>query len=764
MNDQNTSTTAPIVGLPTTSTPPAGSTTTTSPTTSGTSATAPITSASTAPTPPVVVPSSTAGTSTTSAFNNTTSASQQALLTLTGGKTSDALNNYNTSASNETGLINEYLGEGADQAAQEKAAGTPQLQAAAASLNTQYLTTQETYNNQYAAILNDSSMSTDEQARAVESLQQKNGLALSNVGIQAALASNNYTNAETIIQHSIQLKYAPLQDAIQYGMNFVNNNKDLLTTAETNQFNAQIGVQQQTYTQGTFYSQLNATTNLSMIQDATANKAPADVINSMQSLIASGADAGQVAAAGGQYLSKGNYSYQFNPSTGQFSLINSNTGLAADGTPAGSSPVTYDPTDPSSATTVNAPGGGQYDFSTYATDPQYGLKINAGVSTIVSKVGQITSPALMQAAISTLAPNSTLNGADAYSAAMSADMDPTVFAAQLQQESLCGSSSVASQDNNFTGVTYTGSPAQLGAGITQGSARPASEGGYYAKFATPQDGLNYGAKVSAGDYKNPPAANAPGQTPTIQSKIQAITQVKSQLPANISGAVSYINSTGDGYIDMSKVQDLPGFPAGSGAAQALSYAKALGLTPLNADQVSAIQDYDTAMQKVNTLQDQWNAVAPGGVLGRAGADATDPFSMALDTKTGQALVAYNSNAAAALSTFNSITGSKRLSSFSTDLSEAALPTTPRLGWFDTGSNGDTTADGNKKLDNLRNDLNDSLKSIIPSTSGAPLSSDLSSTPLPTAGTEMTVGTGAAAITYKYNADGSATVVSVGASQ
>ncbi len=82
---------------------------------------------------------------------------------------------------------------------------------------------------------------------------------------------------------------------------------------------------------------------------------------------------------------------------------------------------------------------------------------------------------------------------------------------------------MATNNNNPGGITYTGSSKQIAAGMTQGTARP--EGGYYAKFSNMQDGLNYQAKLIS-DSKVTPPANTPGQTPTIQQKIQSVQDIK----------------------------------------------------------------------------------------------------------------------------------------------------------------------------------------------------------------------------------------------
>ena len=682
--------------------------------------------------------------------------SQNALLNTTDTNLQSATDTYNQDKTTTQNLMNQYLGMGADQTAQEQAAGVPGLMTNANSLTQQYNAAQATYNSQYNSIQNDPTMTIAQRSQAIDSLQQQHGYNLTNIGIQQSIAQNDYNNAENLIQHQITIKYGALANTISYQQQFLAQDQTILSANESQSFQANLAVQQQMYTQQTYYAQLNASTGMSMIQTAAANKAPQSTIDSMSSLIASGASAGEIASAGGQYLSDGSYSYQFNPSTQQFSLINSKTGLSADGTSPTTSSITQpivNLSDPSSSSIVNTPSGQQFDLSGYATDPQNGLKVQTATSTIVSQVGQINSPQSAQAAISTFAPTSTLTGTQLYNAATSNGIDPTFFAAQIKQESLFGTSNIATADNNFGGITYTGSASQKAAGATQGTARPTSEGGFYAHFPNVAAGLDYQAQL-LNQYKVAPPANTPGQTPTIQQSIQNVQTIKNELPSNISSGVSYINSTGDGYIDLSKVTDLPGYPAGSAQTQAESYAKTYGLAVLNSTQVGAVQDYDTAMQNINLIQNEWNTVAPQSLLGSV-ADATlNPISQFFQTSSGVSQIKYKSNIASAISTLNAITGSKRLSSFSASVSENSLPVLPGdVGGLFSSQKGDTLASGNAKIDNLKANLNSSLTAIIPQSKGAPLSTSLPSTPVPKVGDVVQVN----GVSVMVNADGSLTV-------
>lgn len=65
---------------------------------------------------------------------------------------------------------------------------------------------------------------------------------------------------------------------------------------------------------------------------------------------------------------------------------------------------------------------------------------------------------------------------------------PSGVISQLYLESFWGNSNVARVDNNWSGMTWTGNPNRpSGVVVSQGSARPSSEGGHYMHFANMAD-------------------------------------------------------------------------------------------------------------------------------------------------------------------------------------------------------------------------------------------------------------------------------------
>lgn len=665
---------------------------------------------------------------------------ETALLGATDNNAANATENYNNSVSGVQGLINTYLGEGADEQNQMNAAGVPQLRATSNSLTSQYNAQNAAYTAQYATIMNGTG-TLEQKEQSITNLQAAHGTQLASIAAQQSIAQNDYTNALNTIQTGIQIKYGPLKDSIGFMEDFVNNNKDILTEQQQNQFNANLAVQSQQYTQGTFYDQLNATTGMQMVQDAAKQGADSATLAKMGELVSSGASFSDVASASNGFLGNSTYTIAFNQDTGKMEPFNSTTGKWQSGA-TGSPTTTYDATDPNSVNTVTGTDWSTYNFnaSGYNTaDPNYGLKLNQNVQNIQSQFGNITTPGQAQAVIDKLAPTSTLTGAMVMSAAQSAGIDPTTLLAQLQNESLCGSSNVAVADNNCGGISYVGQ-----ADATKGTARPASEGGNYAHFDTVQDGLNAQAaliakaKVAANTNANPAQSTLP--------QVQIVQSLQQSLPSNVGQAFNYLPATGSGYLDLSKVSDPPGAPSGTGLSLAKDYAAKYNLPELNADQVAAVQDANTALSQINHIEAAWNAVASTGAVSGSVASVTNQLSTAFHAQNADAIKEYLNLVPTAISTLNQITGSKRLTQFTDELSVDSMPILPGFGEkkvLGIGGTFDTSSEGITKINNLKQDINSSITSIDPRLQGAPLSS--------TTPTSTTYNAGG--VTYKQGADG-----------
>ena len=134
---------------------------------------------------------------------------------------------------------------------------------------------------------------------------------------------------------------------------------------------------------------------------------------------------------------------------------------------------------------------GGINLKGYATDPN---QIKA-VATLYEQMPDPSNTLNFDKYIKSSAPKSKITGEDIVEASSAFKLDPKVMLALMQHESKIGTSTVALANNNFGGITWSESYAKNNPHITKGTPRPANEGGYYVKFATPLDGLMAQAKL-----------------------------------------------------------------------------------------------------------------------------------------------------------------------------------------------------------------------------------------------------------------------------
>lgn len=651
---------------------------------------------------PVVIPPPAQGTS--NAANQAIGASQGALLGLQNQNFQAQQNAYNQEGQNQQDLINQYLQKGTDQINMENAAGVPQLQALSNSLNNQYLTQGAAYNSQYNAIFNDPGVTREQAAQQISDLQQQHGYDLTNTAIQAYIASTNYTNAENIINHQIDLKYAPMKDAIDWGMQFMQQNKDLLSQAQTQQFNAQLQVQQQTYNQGVYNDHLIKDTQTQMIKDAAAQGADQKTLDNMGYIMTHGGTIGDVAGASNGKLQQGSYTpvqtgfdpntglpiYSgFNQKTGQLEVKNGGNILGQTG---------------SSDTTVTGADGTGYQMGASTTMGAYASatstqvnNIKATTAQIQANVGNITDASSAQAAINSVAPKSPITGAQVMSSAQKYGVDPATLIGVMQAETQLGTDgSSGAKQNNWGNVGNTDMKMKTGQSVP---------------MPTSQAGVDAVAQQLA-QRKVQPTQNDPAQASgTPLTPQQQASQVIKNAPAFLQPAMNFLNTTGTSYIDSSKVPD-------NMKVIAQNYASQHGVPILSATQVSDIQGLNTAFQNINQIADKFGEVAADSWLGKVGRRwaITSDTVFGADTPWQQKVDAYNTTtAASAIDALKQVAGSGRLSQFVSDISTSALPQIG-AGLFGVFKGQDTIDGGQKKINSLVGNLNNALQSIIP---GAP---------------------------------------------
>lgn len=677
-------------------------------------------SASSLGTSPVVIPPTPTGTS--SAANQAIGASQGALLGLQNQNLQQLQDQYNQQKEGTTGLINQYLNKGQDQLNMENAAGVPQLQALSNSLNNQYLTQGAAYNAQYNDIFNNKGMTREQATAAISDLQQQHGYDLTNTAIQASIASTNYSNAETIINHQIDLKYAPMKDAIDFGMQFLSQNKDLLSQAQTQQFNAQLQVQQQTYNQGVYNDHLVKDTQVQMIKDAAAQGADQKTLDAMGQLMTSGGTIGDVASASNGYLQQGSYTpvqTGFDPNTGLpiYSGFNQKTGQLEVKNGGGVLGQTG-----STDTTVTGSDGVGYQMGASTTMGAYASATQTQVNNIKSTtakisatVGNITDVNSANLAIKSISPNSPITGAMVMASANKYGVDPATLIGVMQAETQLGTDdSKGSKQNNYGNVGNTDIKMKTGQSVA---------------LKTPQAGVDAVArnlsqrKVQSG--QNDPAQPSDNSNLTPQ---QIAAQSVKNAPAFIQPAMGISATTGGVYIDKSKV------PSGMDIVST-NYASQTGIPILNADEVANVKGIDEAIRNITqVVAPAWAEIGQKTQFANNRSTNTYVFSRLFDTSFYQKSNTFNQNRESLAQQVKALSGSSpKLGLLAT--AEDALPIAV------SGKVGaDTFADGQAKLARTLELLNQGLQTYLPNSTPATLPSTAPNTTYSLNGMNYKVGT------------------------
>lgn len=681
-------------------------------------------------TQPLNLPNSTTSTAQTASaaviggsagLNQSINDSQNNILQAANGEENQAEQNYNSSLQQQQALINQYLGKGADEQAQLNAAGVPQLLANSNTANAQYLAQQSAYNAQLQAVYNDPNASMEQKANTIADLQQRNALSLAGSQIQATLAQNLYTNAQQMVDNRINIKYGPLKDAIDFGQTFLENNKDILTARQQNQFQAQLAVQQQQYTQGVYYDQLNANTGIDMVKSAAENGADQATLSQMGQLVSRGASFGDVAAAAGNFLTTNSYTpiqtgidtntglpiySAFNPKTGQMSPLNYNNTFGTTG---------------SSSTVVNGYQlGATTTLGAYASNTQTQVSnVQATVSKIASAVGTITDSSTAQSAINAVSKGSPITGDMVMAAAQQYGVDPATLIGVMQAETQCGTDgSTGAKECNWGNVGNTDQLMANGKSVKM----------------TPQEGVNAVAanlakrKVS-GDQTDPTQATS--NTPlTLQQQGMIL---KSSAPLLGQNAVQ-LTKSGSAYVDLSKVPQQMQMPM-------QSWAQKTGTPVLNSDQVAKVNQIETAIDHLtNITAPAFKQLAPSDVGGGIVNMLDTPAEKLENSPYAAQLTAFNDNEETIAQQIVAISGGSA-DDKTIAVAKNALP-----------SAYDTLEVGNAKLQRSLEILNSNLKTYLPNANLYSLENG--SQPTPPAGTIVQSG----ANKLKINADGSATVI------
>lgn len=641
-------------------------------------------------TTPVTVPATAPSTTTAGPTGNLvgTNGPQRPTVDSSGNPiTYDTNGNPIATASDASDLLSKYMSESADEG--QVAANLDQSEGLDAA-NTNVASAQSAYNTAYTAYQQAQAASQQQieamqennptgefggaQQLDVQRVQRENNANLANLAIVANIAQNNLTGDQAslsainnIIQNKLNNQFAPINAQIGYLQSYIAANKDNLTTSQNDELQASL-----TDATGDYAAMRTAAANAY----ATLQTYGALTLPNIQAIDAAQTPA-ELQVALGNAINPG----ASNPS-------------------GGNNPVS------------------NYDLSKWSTDPTYTSQVQTASSTI----GDVSLPSTASSVISQYAPSSPIDGTMLVATAAAAGVDPNVLASQLKVESNFGTDGAAVKNNNPLNLKFADQP-----GATQGSA--ATDGGYFAKFNTVQDGLTAGANQLALEKNKPTAATTdPNTNPNPYNSsgrsLNDFNALKTSAPSFIGSNLGYVAQTGDVYMPAPSSGD-------PNAVAQTNWAKANNVTVLPQGVTpSDVASLSNAMGSLGQITQAWNEVAPEGNIGKFGNNVLGLLSAGLGKNfgtgvtTGDAIKNYQSLSAQAIATLNAVTGSSTLKPFTASLSQEAVPNLGINPFLPLA--GDTKSEGIDKINNITKSLNTAWNSIFPNSMGlAPTSETVS---------------------------------------
>jgi len=144
-----------------------------------------------------------------------------------------------------------------------------------------------------------------------------------------------------------------------------------------------------------------------------------------------------------------------------------------------------------SGSIINSPSGNSYDWSTYNAvgTPEQQKAYIQSVQDSINSVGKLNNVSDLENYISTNMSKSNIKAQDIIDVSNETGVGWEEMLGLLKKESISGQSNVAVKNNNFGGITWSQTYQASHPNVSKGTARPASEGGNYVRFATVKDGL-----------------------------------------------------------------------------------------------------------------------------------------------------------------------------------------------------------------------------------------------------------------------------------
>lgn len=405
----------------------------------------------------------------------------------------------------------------------------------------------------------------------------------------------------------------------------------------------------------------------------------------------------------GKVIKQGHaYTFQLNPNTGVYDGYDSTTSTWASQDNAGAGPTPVLSQGGHQGSTIvggielgSSPDG---NIQPWATSTDAAHQVNNIYNDLKKNIPVPGAPAYDQYIKNN--GGGSVTGSMIINSSKLHNIDPSLLAAILNNESDFGNSNVSTKDNNPGGITYSGAPGQV-----QGSPRPQSEGGYYVKYNSLAQGVDAVATALQKRIVSPQAQTTPdtGATSPVGGQFSPeASQKVSQLP---TGFQSYVDAgpAGVAYINEDRI------PADVKDSLKLIASRA-GIPFLQGGDVSVTKNLGILYNSVNDLEDKVKTNLGVGVKGAVGDFLKTTIHNVTLGNAFPSLSSFNSFRTIAINAIQGLAGgqSSGLRITNSEIA-AALDNIP--------TSTDTVANANIKLNALLKMMNNHLQSTFPYAQG-----------------------------------------------
>jgi hypothetical protein len=155
-----------------------------------------------------------------------------------------------TSTTKTQSFIDKLMGKGQAQVQAETTAGIPEKTQALTDITNEYNTKALEYRRMEESVMKEGLLTDVQKNQKLREISRVKNTELADIGIKQAVAQNNLSVAQQLVDRKIDLEYGDLKDIIGYQTNFLEMNRADLTKAEQNALNLKITENERIYETG----------------------------------------------------------------------------------------------------------------------------------------------------------------------------------------------------------------------------------------------------------------------------------------------------------------------------------------------------------------------------------------------------------------------------------------------------------------------------------------------------------------------------------